>query len=163
MANLEIRGAEPSDIPAILGLLRELASYENKLDRVHNNEARLAEHAFGEKACVEVLVGAIDGEIVSYALFFPHYASFRGLPWLYLEDLYVRPSVRGSGVGRAMMARLARLTVDRGWPGMVWAVLDWNQPAFAFYRGLGAVDSNGHVAMELSGGALERLAGLNGG
>jgi GNAT superfamily N-acetyltransferase len=158
MGTFEIRKAERADIPAILSLLRELAAYEKKLDRVLIDEALLDRHAFGEKACAEVLLGWLDGKPVSYALFFPHFASFGGVPWMYLEDLYVQPHVRGQGAGRAMMASLARLTLDRGWAGIAWGVLDWNEPALAFYRKLGAGESNGHVPMELSGGALEQLA-----
>ena len=158
MGNVAVRGATPSDIPTVLTLLRELAAYEGKLDCVSIDEALLAEHAFGERACIELLLGLLDGNAVSYALFFPHFGSFRGRPWLYLEDLYVQPGARGSGVGRAMMAHLARLTVKRGWAGMAWGVLDWNESAFAFYRGLGAAKSNGHVSMDLTGDALLRLA-----
>ena len=153
-----IRPANRNDIPTILSLLRELAAYEGNLERVRIDETLLAEHAFSERACVELRLGLLDGVPVAYALFFPHFASFRGLPWLYLEDLYVQPAARGTGMGRAMMAHLAGLTLERGWAGMVWGVLDWNQPAFAFYHRLGAARSNGHVSMELTGDALRNLA-----
>jgi len=158
MGSLEIRSATARDIPAVLGLLRELAAYEGRLDRVEIDEALLAAHAFGARACVEVLVGVVEGSTVSYAMFFPHFSSYSGKPWLYLEDLYVQPGARGHGVGRQMMAHLARVTVERGWAGMAWGVLDWNQPAFAFYEGLGATKANDHVSMDLSGAALARLA-----
>ena len=104
------------------------------------------------------LLGLLDGNAVSYAIFFPHFGSYRGCPWLYLEDLYVQPGARGHGVGRAMMAHLARVTVQRGWAGMAWGVLDWNESAFKFYSSLGAAKSNGHVSMDLTGDALLRLA-----
>jgi GNAT superfamily N-acetyltransferase len=159
MRKVDVRAATLSDIPTVLSLLRELAAYEGKLDCVRIDESLLAEHAFGEHACIEVLLGLLDGAAVSYAIFFPHFASFGGRPWLYLEDLYVQPGVRGAGVGRAMMAHLASLTVKRGWVGMSWGVLDWNEPAFAFYRSLGATKSNGHVSMDLTGDALIKLAG----
>ena len=158
MGNLEIRRAKVGDIPAVLGLLRELAAYEGRLDCVEIDEASLAEHTFGERACIEVLVGVVEGSAVSYAIFFPHFGSYRGKPWLYLEDLYVQHGARGYGVGRKMMAHLARTTVQRGWAGMAWGVLDWNQPALAFYESLGATKANGHVSMDLSGAALARLA-----
>ena len=90
MGNVEIRSAKASDIPAVLGLLRELAAYEGRLDCVEIDEASLADHAFGERACIEVLVGMVEGSAVSYAIFFPHFGSYRGKPWLYLEDLYVQ-------------------------------------------------------------------------
>jgi GNAT superfamily N-acetyltransferase len=158
MSKVEVRSATPADIPAVLALLRELAAYEGKLDSVRIDESALATYAFGERACIEVLLGWLDGIAVSYAIFFPHFASYRGRPWLYLEDLYVQPGARGAGVGRAMMVHMANFTIQRGWAGMAWSVLDWNEPAFAFYRGLGAVNANGHVSMDLSGDALLRLA-----
>jgi GNAT superfamily N-acetyltransferase len=158
MQNLEIREARRADIPVILSLLRELAEYERMLDRVMVDENLLEEHAFGEKACAEVILGIFNGAAVSYAIFFPHFSSFRGLPWLYLEDLYVQPQCRGNAVGRAMMSHLARVAIDRGWAGMAWGVLDWNEPAFGFYGRLGATRSNGHVQMEISGAALAQLA-----
>ena len=142
----------------VLSLLRELAAYEGKLDIVSIDEALLAEHAFSERGCSEVLLGLLDGNAVSYAIFFPHFGSFRGRPWLYLEDIYVQPGARGAGVGRAIMAHLARLTVQRAWAGMSWSVLDWNEPAFAFYHSLGAAKSNGHISMDLTGEALLKLA-----
>jgi GNAT superfamily N-acetyltransferase len=158
MATLEIHAAEPQDIPAILSLLRELAEYERKPGDVRVDERLLAAALFSERRCAEALLAKLDGTPAAYALFFPHFASFLGLPWLYLEDLYVRPVARRHGVGRAMMAKLAGITLERGWAGMAWGVLDWNKPAFAFYHRLGAVNSNGHVYMELSGEPLERLA-----
>ena len=158
MGNVAVRPATLSDIPTILALLRELAAYEGKLDCVRIDQGLLAEHAFSQRACIEVLLGLLDGHAVSYAIFFPHFGSYRGRPWLYLEDLYVQPGARGAGVGRAMMAHMASLTVKRGWAGMAWSVLDWNESALAFYRGLGAAKSNGHVAMDLTGDALQRLA-----
>jgi GNAT superfamily N-acetyltransferase len=158
MRKVAVRDATSNDIPTIFSLLRELAAYEGKLDRVQVDEFLLAEHAFGKRKCIEMLLGDLDGTPVSYAIFLPHFGSFGGRPWLYLEDLYVQPGARGAGVGRAMMARLARVTVERGWAGMAWGVLDWNEPAFAFYHSLGAVKSNGHVSMDLAGDALLRLA-----
>ena len=154
---ISVRPATRADLPSVLSLLRELAQFEGKLDSVEANVARLDEYAFGPRACMEMLVGGAGGSDVSYALFFPHFASFRGLPWLYLEDLYVQPQARGSGVGRAMMRALAQVVQERKWAGMAWGVLDWNEAAFRFYERLGAQRSNGHVGMELSGAALERL------
>jgi GNAT superfamily N-acetyltransferase len=158
MGTVAVRPATLNDIPTVLSLLRELAAYEGKLDSVRIDERLLAEHAFGERACIEVLLGLLDGNAVGYAIFFPHFGSYRGRPWLYLEDLYVQPGARGAGVGRRMMAHMASLTMERGWAGMAWSVLDWNEPAFAFYGGLGATNANGHVSMDLSGDALVRLA-----
>jgi GNAT superfamily N-acetyltransferase len=158
MGIVAVRPATPGDIPTVLSLLRELAAYEGKLDSVRIDEALLAEYAFGERACIEVLLGLLDGDAVGYAIFFPHFGSYGGLLWLYLEDLYVQPGARGAGVGRTMMALMASLTLKRGWAGMAWSVLDWNESAFTFYRGMGAAKANGHVSMDLTGDALLRLA-----
>jgi len=153
-----VRRAALEDVPAVLSLLRELAAFEGKLDRVEVTEARLAEHAFGPRACIEILLGSVEGSPVSYAIFFPHFGSYRGRPWLFLEDLYVQPGARGTGVGRAMMSELARVVLEREWAGMTWGVLEWNESALRFYDRLGAVKSNGHVYLELSGEALTRAA-----
>ena len=158
MGNVAVHRATLSDIPTVLSLLRELAAYEGKLESVRIDESLLAEHAFGERACIEVLLGLLDGNAVGYAIFFPHFGSYHGRPWLYLEDLYVQPGARGAGVGRTMMAHMASLTLKRGWAGMAWSVLDWNESAFTFYRGMGAAKANGHVSMDLTGDALLRLA-----
>jgi GNAT superfamily N-acetyltransferase len=158
MPPVTLRSARPEDIPSILSLLRELAEYEHKLAKVCIDETLLARYVFGPEACAEVLLAELDGAPAGYALFFPHFASFGGRPWLYLEDLYVQPRARGQGGGRAIMARLARIAGERGWAGMAWEVLEWNQPAFAFYGRLGAGRSGGNVSMELSGPALEGLA-----
>lgn len=155
----EVRRAVVQDVPVVLSLLRELAEFEGKLERVEVTEERLAEHAFGPHACIEMLLGMVDGRAVSYAIFFPHFGSYRGRSWLFLEDLYVQTSARGSGVGRAMMSHLARIVAERQWAGMTWGVMDWNAAAFRFYEGLGAVRvDDGHVYMELSGEALARVA-----
>src|SRR5262245_5179762 len=90
-----VRAATPGDISTILSLLLELAAYEGKLDSVRIDESLLAEYAFGERACIEVLLGLLDGNAVSYAIFFPHFGSYRGRPWLYLEDLFVQSGARG--------------------------------------------------------------------
>jgi GNAT superfamily N-acetyltransferase len=155
---MHIRAATPADIPTVLSLLRELAAYERKLDAVRIDESLLAEYAFGEHKCIEMRLAHLDGKAAAYAIFFPHFASYCGRPWLYLEDLYVQPAARGHRVGRGMMAHLAAVTIERHWAGMAWGVLDWNEPAFAFYRALGAVTANGHVSMDLSGDALHQLA-----
>ena len=158
MANIAIRNAVVEDVPAILSLLRGLAEYEHLLNRVEVDEARLRRYLFSNEACAEVCIATLDGEPAGYALFFPIFASFRGLPWLFLEDLYVKSEARGQGVGRTLMAHLARLTLDRGWAAMAWGVLDWNAPAFRFYDALGAARIEDHVHMQLTGEALERLA-----
>ncbi|MFP4208509.1 MAG: N-acetyltransferase family protein [Wenzhouxiangella sp.] len=133
-----LRWAEPGDEAGILGLIRELAEYERLAHEVTATPALLAEHLFGEDAVAEALLAEIDGEAVGFALFFRNFSTFLGRPGLYLEDLYVRQSQRGRGIGRALLGRLAELARQRGYGRMEWSVLDWNQPAIEFYQSLGA-------------------------
>jgi GNAT superfamily N-acetyltransferase len=158
MSQLEIREAIPSDIPTILMLLREFAEYEKRLDRVQIDASALEQHLFREPVRAYVLLACVEGVPVCYAMYFPVFASFSGRPWLFLEDLYVQPSARGSGVGLAMMSHLARLTTAQGWAGIAWDVLEWNEPALRFYDRLGAVRGERKIPMEISGEALERIA-----
>jgi GNAT superfamily N-acetyltransferase len=158
MPAVEIRPATRADIPAILSLLRELATYERLLDRVSTDEALIEQHIFSERRVAESWLALLDGNPVCYTIFYPVLPSFRGRPWLYLEDIYVKPGARRHGIGRRMMARLAQLALERGWVTMAWGVLDWNEPAFQFYRSLGAVRSEIPVQMELNRDGLERLA-----
>ncbi|MEE4638991.1 MAG: GNAT family N-acetyltransferase [Wenzhouxiangella sp.] len=133
-----IRSARPGDEACILGLIRELAEYERLAHEVIASPALLAEHLFGERAVAEALVAERDGAPVGFALFFRNFSTFLGRPGLYLEDLYVRESCRGQGIGRALLVRLAELARERGYGRMEWSVLDWNQPAIDFYESLGA-------------------------
>ncbi len=133
-----IRPARPGDEATILGLIRELADYERLAHEVTATPALLAEHLFGAEAVAEALLAEIDGQAVGFALFFRNFSTFLGRPGLYLEDLYVRESQRGQGVGRALLGRLAELARERGYGRMEWSVLDWNQPAIDFYESLGA-------------------------
>lgn len=133
-----IRPARPGDEAAILGLIRELADYERLAQEVTATPALLAEHLFGASAVAEALLAERDGEAVGFALFFRNFSTFLGRPGLYLEDLYVRESCRGQGIGRALLAQLADLARARGYGRMEWSVLNWNQPAIEFYQSLGA-------------------------
>lgn len=158
MSEAIVRAAVPADIPDILRLLRELAEYERKPETVNIDAASIERYVFSPEACAEVVLAHSGDRAVSYAIFFPFFSSFRGRPWLYLEDLYVTAAARGQGVGRRMMQHLARLALRRGWAGMCWGVLEWNAPAFAFYESLGAVRGNEPVAMQIDGEPLLRLA-----
>jgi GNAT superfamily N-acetyltransferase len=137
-AQFSIRTAGPADIPTILCLIRELAEYERAPNDVVATEEQLQEGLFGLRPAAEVLLGEENGEPVSFALFFHNFSTWMGRRGLYLEDLFVRPRVRGKGYGRALLVRLAQIAAERGCGRMEWAVLDWNEPAIQFYRKLGA-------------------------
>ena len=153
-----IRGATEDDVPLILSLIRELADYERLSDEVVATEDDLAASLFGERPAAEVVIGELDGTPAGFALFFHNFSTFLGRPGIYLEDLYVRPAFRGSGVGRAMLVRLASLAKERGCGRLEWWVLDWNEPSIGFYKALGAVPMDDWTVYRVTGPALERLA-----
>ena len=139
MARFEIRQATEADVPLILEFIRGLAKYERLEDRVVATEERLRATLFGNPRFAEVLIGEEDGAPAGFALFFHNYSTFLGLPGIYLEDLFVKPEMRGRGYGKALLARLAQVAKERGCGRVEWAVLDWNEPAIKFYQSLGAV------------------------
>jgi GNAT superfamily N-acetyltransferase len=153
-----IRSATPTDVPAIVRLIRALSDYEKLSHQVVVDEARLREHLFGPRPYAEVLLAEEEGQVVGYALFFHTYSTFLGRPSLYLEDLFVLPERRGRGHGKAMLARLARLAVERGCGRFEWMVLDWNTPAIQFYASLGATLAPEWKLCRMAGAALERFA-----
>lgn len=153
-----IRPATPADIPAIVQLIRALADYEKLSDQVVVTEAQLREHLFGARPYAEVLLAEEASRVVGYALFFHTYSTFLGRPNLYLEDLFVLPEHRGRGHGKGMLARLARLAVERDCGRFEWLVLDWNTPAIQFYEVLGAVVVPEWKLCRMTGDALRRFA-----
>ena len=157
MEHFTIRFAEPADIPSLLGFIRELAAYENLEDQVVATEDLLREWLF-EKQKAEVLLAVLDGKPVGSALFFHNFSTFLGRAGIYLEDLYVQPAYRGRGYGKALLQKLARITVERGCGRLEWACLDWNQPSIDFYRSLGAVSMDGWTTYRLTGDTLQKLA-----
>ncbi len=158
----EIRLAAREDAATILRLVRELADYEDLLDRVRATEADILRDGFGDVPRFECLLAEQSGAAVGFALFFHSYSTFEGRSCLYVEDLYVNQRVRGLGLGRALMARLASLTVARGCARLELAVLDWN-PARAFYRRLGFDHNTDWLPYRLGGTRLEALAAEDGG
>lgn len=154
----QVRPAQPDDVALILSLIRELAEYEKLGDQVIAEPEQLAEHLFGVRPFAEVLIGEVDDQAVGFALFFHNYSTFLGKPGIYLEDLYVRPAVRGTGLGKALLGRLAVLAVERGCGRLEWSVLDWNEPAIGFYQSLGAHPLDDWTVYRLSGAALRDLA-----
>ncbi|TAK59375.1 MAG: GNAT family N-acetyltransferase [Dehalococcoidia bacterium] len=122
------------------------------------DETHLASHLFGERRYAEVLIAEDAGAVIGFALYFYNFSTFLGQPGIYLEDLFVVPEHRGAGHGKALLAQLARIAVDRCCGRLEWAVLDWNEPSIAFYRSLGAVAMDDWTTYRLSGDALETLA-----
>lgn len=155
---LTLTPAREKDLPLVLAFIRELADYEKLLHEVVADEATLRRSLFGTPRHAEVVFASLDGEPVGFALFFHNFSTFLGRPGIYLEDLYVRPAARGQGIGRALLAHLARLAVERGCGRLEWNVLDWNEPSIRFYRGLGARSMDAWKLFRLAGDDLERLA-----
>ncbi|MGW2830749.1 N-acetyltransferase family protein [Streptomyces sp. NPDC001286] len=135
-----IRTATPADVPVIHALVRELADYEKLLHEAKATEEQLREALFGERPAVHAHIAVDDttGEPVGFALWFLTFSTWRGVHGIYLEDLYVRPTARGAGHGKALLAELAAICVERGYQRLEWAVLNWNAPTIAFYDSLGA-------------------------
>lgn len=158
MSRIQLRSAQPDDVALILGLIHELAVYEKLSDQAVATPEDLHTHLFGPRPVAEVLIGELDGEAQGFALFFPNFSTFLGKPGIYLEDLYVREHVRSAGLGKALLARLAQLAVERGCGRLEWSVLDWNEPALGFYRRLGARAQDDWTTYRLSGAALSELA-----
>ncbi len=156
---LRIAPAEESDVPVILSFIRKLAEYEKLSHLVVATEENIREHVFGRNPVAEVLLAYWDEEPVGFALYFRNFSTFLGQPGIYLEDLFVEPGHRGRGIGKALLTRLAKIAVERGYGRLDWAVLDWNAPSIEFYRSLGAVPLDAWTAYRLTGEALDRVAG----
>lgn len=155
---IDIRPAVSSDVALLHTLITELAAYERLADDVVATEDMLHEALFGPRPHAEALVAECDGQPAGFALFFHNYSTFVGRPGLYLEDLFVRPELRGAGVGRRLLQRLAAIAVERGCGRMEWSVLDWNEPAIGFYRSLGAAPMDEWTVFRLAGDSLRALA-----
>ncbi len=156
---LTIRPAAPDDVPTILRLVRELAAFERAPDAVEATEATLAEALFGAHPAAEAVLATRGGTPLGFALFFHNFSTWSGRRGLYLEDLYVTPEARGAGVGAALLRHLAGVAIDRGCGRFEWVVLDWNEPAKAFYARMGAELMADWRIERVTGDALVRLAG----
>jgi GNAT superfamily N-acetyltransferase len=153
-----IRSASAADVPLILNFIRDLATYEKLLPEVVATEDALRRTLFGESPAAHVVIAEEDGRPAGFALYFFNYSTFLAKPGLYLEDLFVNPEYRSRGTGKALLLHLAKIANARGCGRMEWAVLDWNEPAKGFYRGLGAVPLDDWRVMRLTGAALARYA-----
>lgn len=155
---LSIRPATRADLPLIAQFIRDLAAYERLAHEVRFDEACLGDRLFGTRPYAEVLIGEIDGVPQGFALFFHNFSTFEGKPGIYLEDLFVRPDARGSGLGKALLKRLAALAVERDCARLEWSVLDWNEPSIQFYKALGAKAMDEWTIYRVDGDALGELA-----
>ena len=156
--SLTIRFATAADITIIGQFIRDLAEYEKLAHAVRFDEVVMAQKLFGPRPYAEVLIGEIDGEPQGFALFFHNFSTFEGRPGIYLEDLFVRPDARGSGLGKALLGKLAALAVERDCARLEWSVLDWNTPAIDFYKALGATAMDEWTVFRVAGSALTELA-----
>jgi GNAT superfamily N-acetyltransferase len=156
--DLEIRPATPADVPLILRFIQELAAYEKAGPEVVATEASLHASLFGPRPHANALICRVGGVAAGFAVYFFNYSTWQGRPGLYLEDLYVSPSHRNAGTGRALLRHLARVAVDQGCGRFEWSVLDWNAPAITFYESIGAVPLREWVRYRLVGEALTAFA-----
>jgi GNAT superfamily N-acetyltransferase len=157
---LNLRPATPADIPVILRFIRELATYEREPDAVVATEADLHRDAFGPTPRFTCIVAEYEGTAAGFALYFNSYSTWLGHHGIRLEDLYVTPALRGKGIGKGLLARLARIAIDEGCPRLEWDVLDWNAPAIAVYESIGAKILTEWRIMRLADQPLKTLADL---
>ncbi|HQW52111.1 MAG TPA: GNAT family N-acetyltransferase [Tepidiformaceae bacterium] len=156
---MAIRPATVSDLDTIIQLVHGLAEYEREPDAVKLDRETFARHLFGPRPFAEVLIAETPaGESAGFALFFHNFSTWEGRPGIYLEDLFVRPELRGHGYGKALLAELARLAIERDCARLEWSVLDWNEPSIQFYRSLGARPMDEWTTYRLTGEALDNLA-----
>jgi len=149
-----VRPARESDVPRIHQLVLDLATYERAADQVRATEEQLRAALFAPSPAVHALVVEAAGEVVGFALWFLNFSTWEGVHGIYLEDLYVAPSHRGTGLGKALLQALAEIAVQRGYARFEWSVLDWNTPSIEFYEGLGAAPLTGWTVYRLTGDAL---------
>ncbi|HEV3147779.1 MAG TPA: GNAT family N-acetyltransferase [Chthoniobacterales bacterium] len=158
-SNLVVRPATVADVPIILELIRDLATYERAPNEVTATEEQLVDVLFGPRPAAEVLLAFEQETPIGFAVFFHNFSTWLGRPGLYLEDLFVRPEQRGKGYGRALLVHLAKIAHERGCGRMEWAVLDWNEPAIQFYKKLGAAPQDEWTVFRLTRDGIAKLAG----
>jgi GNAT superfamily N-acetyltransferase len=156
---LRIEIAREADTPLLLRMIRALVEYERLSHELTVTEPRLREALFGPRPAAEAVLGFVGREPVGFAVYFPTFSTASGQRGLYLEDLYVEPQWRGRGLGRKLLAHVARVAAERGHGGLSWSVLDWNHPAIRFYRALGAERIADSLHFRLTGTAFDRLVG----
>lgn len=157
-SELMLRPAEPADVPVLFQLIQALAEYEKLSHAVTGTADALKEHLFGSRPYAEAIIVEYAGQAVGFALFFPNFSTFLTQPGIYLEDLFVLPEYRRQGIGKAILSYLAQLAVERGCGRLEWSVLDWNEPAIAFYRRMGASILEDWRICRVTGESLTQLA-----
>jgi GNAT superfamily N-acetyltransferase len=157
-ASIRIRAAGPADVELIFGMVVELAEYERAREHVVGTPELLADALFGPRPAAQALIAELDGVGVGFALYYQTFSTWECRPGIWLEDLYVSPHARGSGAGWALLSHLARITIERGFPRLEWAALDWNTPALDFYARAGASLLDEWRIHRLAGDALEHVA-----
>ena len=155
---LTIRRARPDQAGLVLALVRELAEYEKLSHEVVATEAQIEEALFGANPRLFCDIAEWNGEVAGFAVWFINFSTFSGRSGIYLEDLFVRPALRGKGIGKALLSHLARECVTNNWSRLQWSVLDWNAPSIAFYKSLGAVMMDEWTICKVAGPALSALA-----
>ncbi|WP_433013648.1 N-acetyltransferase family protein [Kribbella sp. CA-294648] len=151
------RPAQPADVPAIVDLVHALAEYERAPEQCHLTAEQLERALFGTTPAAFCHVGLIDDEVVGYAIWFRNFSTWRGSHGIYLEDLFVSPAHRGSGLGKALLAALAQECVRNNYPRLEWSVLNWNTPTIDFYKSLGATPQDEWTTFRLTDEALTEL------
>ena len=157
MNDIEIRPAKSEDVETIFQLIQSLAEYEKLSHQVTGTVALLHDHLFGAHPCIEALLADHQGKSIGFALFFTNYSTFLTKPCIYLEDLFVMIEYRGMGVGKAILSALARLALERNCGRLEWSVLDWNEPAIAFYQRIGATVLPDWRICRVTGEAIAQL------
>lgn len=157
MNDIEIRPAKSEDVETIFQLIQSLAEYEKLSHQVTGTVALLHDHLFGAHPCIEALLADHQGKSIGFALFFTNYSTFLTKPGIYLEDLFVMIEYRGMGVGKAILSALARLALERNCGRLEWSVLDWNEPAIAFYQRIGATVLPDWRICRVTGEAIAQL------
>ena len=153
-----VRPAQPEDVSTLFQLIKALAEYEKLADQVTGTAEQLRSHLFGAQPCIEAIVADCEGESIGFALFFTNYSTFLTKPGLYLEDLFVLPTYRSCGIGKALLSELAKLARSRDCGRLEWSVLDWNEPAIGFYQRIGATVMPDWRICRVTGEAIDRLA-----
>lgn len=161
MTDPRIRPATPDDVPAMVGLVHDLALYERAPEQCVLTDEMLHERLFGPSPAVFGHVAEVDGRVVGIAIWYLTFSTWDGVHGIHLEDLFVDPAQRGSGLGKALLARLAQVCVERGYSRLEWQVLDWNTPSIEFYRSLDAVDLEEWRTYRLAGEPLRSLGSLS--
>jgi GNAT superfamily N-acetyltransferase len=156
--SLTIRRARPDEVGVVYSLIRELAEYERLLHEVEATEPMIADALFGENPRLFCDIAEWNGEVAGFAVWFINFSTFSGRSGIYLEDLFVRPALRGKGIGKALLTHLAKECVVNDWSRLQWSVLDWNEPSIAFYKSLGAVLLDEWTICKVAGPALTALA-----